>query len=151
MIWGCITWNNTGRLYRINGRMNGDEYCEVSKEGLLGTLRDQSLGRNAFLFQQDNDPKHASKKAKTWFAEHHISKLKWAASSPDMNIIEHMWKILDCKVRKHRSRPRNADELWAISEEEWAAIDVGVIWHLYESMLRRVCALKSVRGWHTTY
>lgn len=148
---GLYHMDGTGRLYRINGRMNGDEYCEVLKEGLLGTLRDQLLGRNAFLFQEDNDPKHTSKKAKTWFAEHNISKLKWAASSPDMSIIEHMWKILDCKVRKHRPRPRNADELWAILEEEWAAIDVGVVRHLYESMPRQVSALKSVREWHTKY
>jgi hypothetical protein len=59
MVWGCITSQGFGWLY-IEGRMTGVMYCDIMKEGILGTLKHQGLNVLDIIFQQDNDPKHTS-------------------------------------------------------------------------------------------
>ena len=60
MLWGCFSAAGTGRLVRIEGKMNGAKYREILDENLLQSVLDLRLGQR-FTFQQDNDPKHTAK------------------------------------------------------------------------------------------
>jgi hypothetical protein len=151
MVWGCITPHGVGRLHRVTGRMDATQYVEILNKSFLGTLKDYGIKRKDVYFQQDNDPKHTSKTAKLWFTTKKVDVLPWPASSPDMNIIEHVWDHLDRLVRAREVLPRNGDELWAALQEEWQGIDQGFITKLYESMPRRVEALRKAKGSHTKY
>lgn len=151
MVWGCVSWKGTGQLHRINGKMDAKQYCEILSESLLGTLSDHAIARNHFIFQQDNDPKHTSRRAKAWLKDNGILVLSWPPQSPDMNIIEQVWNMLDRKVRSRPVKPRNLDQLWAALQEEWERLDVGEIQALYKSMPRRTEALKAVKGGYTKY
>ena len=51
--------SGTGRLVRIEGRMNGEKNREILDENLLQSAQDLRLGRR-FTFQQDNAPKHTT-------------------------------------------------------------------------------------------
>ena len=83
MVWGCISWNGPGRLHRVEGRMNAVQYTSILSTSFLGSLTDRKIRPRNVIFQQDNDPKHSSKRAKKWFQDENIQLLPWPASSPD--------------------------------------------------------------------
>ena len=51
MLWGCFSVAGTGRLVRIEGKMNEAKYREILDENLLQGAQDLILGRR-FTFQQ---------------------------------------------------------------------------------------------------
>uniref|UniRef100_A0AAZ3PPH4 Transposase n=1 Tax=Oncorhynchus tshawytscha TaxID=74940 RepID=A0AAZ3PPH4_ONCTS len=65
MLWGCFSAAGTGRLVRIEGKINGAKYREILDENLLQSTQDFRQERR-FTFQQDNDPKHAAKTTQEW-------------------------------------------------------------------------------------
>ena len=151
MVWGCLTSNGSGRIVRIEGNMDAELYVQILDDDFLGTLGDLGIKKKNIYFQQDNDPKHTSKRATEWFGKNKVDKLDWPPNSPDMNIIEHAWDHLDRRVRTRTPLPRNVGELWEALVEEWGHIDQDFIMTLFESMPRRVQALLEAKGGHTKY
>ena len=44
MLWGCFSAAGTGKLVRIEGKMNGAKYREILDENLLKCAQDLRLG-----------------------------------------------------------------------------------------------------------
>ena len=59
MLWGCFSAAGTGRLVRIEEKINEAKYRDIPDENLLQSAQDLRLGRR-FTFQQDNVPKHTA-------------------------------------------------------------------------------------------
>uniref|UniRef100_A0AAZ3SMB9 Tc1-like transposase DDE domain-containing protein n=1 Tax=Oncorhynchus tshawytscha TaxID=74940 RepID=A0AAZ3SMB9_ONCTS len=76
----------TGRLVRIEGKMNGGKYREILDENLLQCAKDLRLGRR-FPFQQDNKPKHTAKTMQDWLWDKSLNVLEWPSRSLDLNQI----------------------------------------------------------------
>ena len=55
MLWGCFSAKGTGRLHRIEGRMNRAMYREILGDNLLPSVRALKMGCE-WVFQLDNDP-----------------------------------------------------------------------------------------------
>ncbi|KIK81397.1 hypothetical protein PAXRUDRAFT_74014, partial [Paxillus rubicundulus Ve08.2h10] len=55
MVWGCIGWNG--------GRMGAEQYVATLKQGLLQSMEESGISECDIIFQQDNDPKHTSRRA----------------------------------------------------------------------------------------
>ena len=60
MLWGYFSVTVTGRLVRIEGKMNGAKYREILDENLLQNPQDLRL-RRRFTF-----PKHTAKTTQEW-------------------------------------------------------------------------------------
>ena len=49
MLWGCFSTTGTGRLFRIEGKMNRAKYREILDENLLRSAQDLRLERRFTL------------------------------------------------------------------------------------------------------
>ena len=68
-----------------------------------------SLGHSHnFVFQEDNDSKHAAKLTEKWLTDNEIDVLYWPSQSPIFNPI-YLWKTLKIKVDKRN--PQNIKQL----------------------------------------
>jgi hypothetical protein len=151
MMWGCMLWEGCGYACQIEGKMDADLYINILEQNLDSSLKYYNKNIQDILFQQDNDPKHTSKKARNWFQQQEIQVIPWPAQSPDLNPIEHLWNHLKKKLGEYPKPPEGMVELWERVDREWNEIEVGVCQNLIESMPRRVQAVVKAKGGYTKY
>jgi len=151
MMWGCMLWDGVGYACKIDGIMDADLYVKILEDDLQASIQFYDKNAEDIIFQQDNDPKHTSKKAKAWFNDHEYQVLPWPGQSPDLNPIEHLWHHLKRKLAEYQEPPKGIMELWERVEGEWNKIGPEVCQNLIESMPRRVEAVVKAKGGYTKY
>ena len=151
MMWGCMTWDGVGMACKIDGKMDTNLYVQILKDELQQTLVDYGFTTEDIIFQQDNDPKHTSRKAKVWLREHGFEVRVWPAQSPDLNPIEHLWFLLKRRLAAYPEPAKGILDLWERIQEEWYKIEVGECQRLIESMPRRVQEVIKAKGGYTSY
>ena len=151
MVWGCMGWEGVGRLAEVEGKMNADQYVSILEDNLLPSMEESGFSAEDVIFQQDNDPKHTSRKATKWFEDNNINVLDWAPQSPDINPIEHLWQHIKRQLGEYSTMPKGVWEIWERVAEVWNEIPPEVCQNLIESMPRRLEAVIKAKGGHTKY
>lgn len=151
MVWGCMGWNGVGVLTEVQGIMNAEQYCEILDEGVEESFNKLDIPEEERIFQQDNDPKHTSKRATKWFEDNQIDVMVWPPQSPDISPIEHLWEELKKALKKYPTAPKGVHELWERVVVEWNKIPPETCQKLIESMPRRIQAVIKANGGHTKY
>lgn len=150
MVWGCFVKNRLGPLIQVSGKITGSVYINMLENTFLPFYN--SFENNLqYIFQDDNAPVHRARAVNQWKEDNSVLSLPWPAQSPDLNPIEHLWDVLERKVRVHKPHPKNIQELMIVLEEEWNKIEPEILINLVESMPRRVQAVIDSKGNPTKY
>jgi hypothetical protein len=123
----------------------------ILEDNLLPSMENSGIPEVSIIFQQDNDPKHFSKRAQNWFKSEEIRLLDWPAQSRDLSPIEHLWQHLKKRLNSYERSARGVWELWKRIDAEWGKIEVEEYQKLIESMPRRLEAVIQANGGHTKY
>uniref|UniRef100_A0A8R1EQQ1 DDE_3 domain-containing protein n=1 Tax=Caenorhabditis japonica TaxID=281687 RepID=A0A8R1EQQ1_CAEJA len=136
-----------GPLRRVVGIMDRFVYEDI----LENTMRPWARAKvgQAFVFQQDNDPKLTSGHIKNWFQRRRVDLQDWPSQSPDLNPIEHLWEELERRVQGVRAS--NVNQMLDLLEAAWKDIPMSVIHKLLDAMPRRCQAVIDAKGYATRY
>jgi transposase len=159
MAWAAISRNSRSELIIMRKSSptakgyNAAAYQYTLDQGLLPFFQ------NGDIFQHDNAPIHTAHITKAWLQDHGIEPIRWPASSPDLNPIEHVWKLLKEELWKaHGEQYRNLKDNQADREhfcrwikEAWQQVNQETIIHIIDSLPHRLQAVVDAEGWHTRY
>jgi hypothetical protein len=153
LIWGCMTYYGPGYACQIlDGTMKSEDYIHILDTTLRDSLEYYGLNWNDIYLQQDNDPKHTSRKTLAWLNDKGVRYIEdWPSQSPDLNPIEHLWHHLKLKLSAYEQKAKGVHELWERVEKEWNSFTEEVCRSYIESMPARIKAVIDANGGHTRY
>ena len=150
MFWGCITYYGVGTLTPVDGYMNSEKYITILDENLWPVIA-RHFSTRPYIFQEDNAPCHVSRMSNQWKCDNDILTLEWPPQSPDLNIIENVWKVLKYHIKRRMNEIQNANDLKVIVSEIWSSLDLQYIKSLYDSLPKRINAVLRAKGYITKY
>lgn len=151
MVWGCMACKGTGTIVRVYGILVKEKYRQILIHHAVPSGK-KLLGKG-FIFQQDNDPKHTALIVKKYLKNKEkdgtLEVMDWPSKSPDLNPIEHAWKLVDDSVKDRN--PQNEEQLFDLIKAAWANLDTEKLKNLVHSMSSRCAAVIANNGYPTKY
>jgi transposase-like protein/transposase len=154
-VWGWMSAQGLGSLYRIEGHLDSDQYIHILQNVLLPSVRDHQPGR-VITLQHDRSSIHTSKPVRSWLSEQHdLHVIDWPAYAPDLNVIENVWSEVKRILRQNlaESPPTTSGALWDLVLEAWEQVaeKEGYCQRLVDSMQERLRTVIAADGFWTQY
>uniref|UniRef100_A0AAZ3QP27 Tc1-like transposase DDE domain-containing protein n=1 Tax=Oncorhynchus tshawytscha TaxID=74940 RepID=A0AAZ3QP27_ONCTS len=146
MVWGGVSQYHRTEVIVIAGNFNAVHYRENI---ILPHVVPFLQAHPDMTLQHDNATSHTARSVRDFLQDRNISVLPWPAKSLDLNPIEHVWELLDQRVRARAIPPGNIWELTGALVEEWGNISQQEQANLVQSMRRRCTAILNAAGGHT--
>ena len=117
MVWGGISHTGKTQLVTVNGTLNAQKY----RDNILSpvVLPFMQAGNGVTLLQQDNARPHIACATRQFLTANNMNVMEWPSMSPDLFPIEHIWDVLDRRVRARPNQPTNLPQLQATLLQEW--------------------------------
>ena len=138
------------KLTPVVGNLNSEKYINILNDKLWPVIA-QHFPTSPYIFQEDNAPCNESRRTNQWKTEDDIPTLEWPPQSPDLNIIENVWKVKKTKVQRRIDDIRNAEDLKTVVAEIKTSLQLHYIRSLYDSLSRRLRVILRARGNITKY
>ena len=151
MVWGGVWHGGRTPLVFIEGGLTGRRYIDEILDPVVLPTGRQEIGRR-FRYQHDGATAHTAVIVRNHLRDNRVAVLSWAAKSPDMNPIEHVWDIIGRRLYdRYAAAPANLGNLQQRIREIWNAIPQVEIDNIIDSLPRRCQALIDANGGPTTY
>ena len=92
MVWDMILSNGLLFIKILNRNFKSQNYMDLLMQTVVSICK-LNYGNN-FFYQQDNSRIHTAKVVKEWMTKAQFPVIDWPARSPDLNIMENIWKML---------------------------------------------------------
>lgn len=146
MIWLMALPNGLLSYRIVEGTFNSNTYLSLLKETVVPMLK-LNYGDNCY-FQDDNCSVHRAKIVKEFIKSCKLKTINWPSKSPDINIVEDIWKILSDSVYDGRQFQNKTElkERIKICIQDLNANKRYKIQNLYSKIVSRLCKLLSGKG-----
>ncbi|GFW81185.1 transposable element Tcb2 transposase [Trichonephila clavipes] len=143
MVWGGISIGGRMDLHIIrNGTLTGRRYADKILRPYVIPYA-VAIG-DSFVFQDDNARPHRARLVENMVEAETIQRMEWAACSPDLNPIEHVWDMLRRRIAARLRPPATVRDLEIALLEEWNSIPQSLIDNLIACMANRCAAVLAV-------
>lgn len=146
MVWMMMMPNGLLSHRVIEGKFNSEKYIKILKECTVPIIK-LNYGED-FYFQQDNSPIHTAKTINKFFESSSIKVIKWPSRSPDINVIEDVWKMVSDIVYDGLQYQTKGDLKESINN---AIMDINKcsrykVQNLYTTIRSRLCTVLEKNG-----
>ena len=108
MVWGMIMPNGLVAIKIMEGRQNSEKYIELLRTFAVPIINLNY--KNPYHFIQGNCMIRVSPKTKNYRQTQMFNVVKWPARSPDINLMENVWKLISDLVYMDE-QPENKKDL----------------------------------------
>lgn len=103
-VWAGISLRGPTKICIFEGIMDAPMFIDILRATLLPFIAEKYPRGHRFM--QDNDPKHTSLLAQSFYRDNNINWWKTPVQSPDLSPIENLWhelkEYLRCQVKPHK-------------------------------------------------
>ena len=104
------------------------------------------VSKRGWIYQEDNCPVHVSRQTIHWKTENNIETLPWPSQSPDINIIENVWRTIKVQLGKRLGEIQSQKDLINVVLDIWGSLDQAYIRGLYNTIPSRLQAVLKAKG-----